>query len=170
MMLLCLDADEIINIIGIVVNAALGIWIAVNVQTGFAEKRFLKEHFIKNLNSIDEDYKNLTELICEGKISAKAIKSRLKSMSLRIKSFKKYIEKVYGIKNTKLSQIHSEIQSYITNLDEYNNQFNKNVVALEQSSISKLQEKHIKFADALTQYLIEINVAKPIRGYDKDKK
>ena len=49
MMLLCLDADEIINIIGIVVNAALGIWIAVNVQTGFAEKRFLKDFILKDM-------------------------------------------------------------------------------------------------------------------------
>lgn len=48
MMLLCLDANGIINVVGIVVNAVLGIWIAISVQNGFAEKKIFKRAFYQN--------------------------------------------------------------------------------------------------------------------------
>lgn len=156
----CLTNSDIISIVDIIVSAAIGIWIGTSVQKNLTKKRYLREYFIGELNSIRQEYKDLFSDIIFEKLNAITIKDRLKIMSARILSFDRYTRQIYDIKESLLKDEHAEFQQYITGHDEFNEQYQSEIVKFSSPTKTEILKRQCSFSDIITQCIIEINKAK----------
>ncbi len=155
-----INTSDVINIIGIVITSVIGIWIGTGVQKSLTKKRYLRDYFIGELSAIREEYRLLFSDIIFEKIDSKTIKDRLKIMSARISSFDKYLNTTFNIEDNQLKNEHSNFQQFITGEDEFNQQYNNEIVRFSSSIKTEILKRQSIFSDVITQCTIDINNAK----------
>lgn len=162
-----MTTSEKIQIVDILLTGIIGIWLAVIVERNLTKSRFLREYFVEEIKGIRDEYKVFFNDVYKGRNSAVSIKDWLKVMSLRIKNIDSFIHNTYKINNRLIKDKHSEIQRYITGLDEFNNNFSSPSVKFSSTSIHKLLKYNADITKILMQRVIDINKAKepilPIR-------
>lgn len=158
--LICLSTSDVISIVDIIISAGIGVWIATGVQKNLTKKRYLRDHFIQEINSIRQEYKDLFSEIIFEKMNAKTIKDRLKIMSARISSFDKFVHQEFKISDSLIKNEHAEFQQFITGNDEFNDQYQSDVVKFSSSTKMDVLKWQGRFADAFTKRIIDVNNAK----------
>lgn len=150
-----ITVSDIIQIIGLIVT----IWIAIIVQKNLTKNRYLKEYFINELRSVREEYRLLFSEMYNSRLSSKDIKDRLKIISMRIRSIDTYIDRYFSTRPSKLKDIHSDFQQYITGEDEFNSQFKAKVISFSDRVKTQILGHQGVIVDGLTQRIVDVNNA-----------
>lgn len=154
-----MSCSDIIEVIGILVSAGMGIWIATAITNGHTQERFLKEYFTDELNGIKEECKAFFDSICFDRISATDIKIGFKILSMRVSAFESNLVEAFKNTSTSLPSIIKAIQLDITDSDDFNEQYKKSKVVFSSSSKNSILEHRSKLLTEFSKAVIVINKA-----------
>lgn len=148
-----------------IITLGVTIWIAIKVQASLTKSRYIREYFIKNIVQYKDDYICFIKKLYNGEVSAKEIKDWLKFMSLNIKSLERFVSGCYDIPKGIFKNSHAEFQQFLTAEEDFNNQYQKDVVTFSSEVKSKLLKYQSEMSEAFNQMVIEINSAKEFNKY-----
>ena len=151
------------------ISLAVTIWIAIIVQGNLTQSRYIREHFIKEITQIRDDYRGLFAQLYTNQLSAKDIKNRLKILSIRLQSIEAFIEAYYQIDSEKIYNIHSEFQKFLTSEDEFNCQFSNEYIIFSNQTQTKIQKHQGNITHAITKRIIDINSSKEKNRFRRKK-
>lgn len=137
-----LEASDWIDIIGIVVNACLGLWIVHTIQSRATNRRVLKDHFIAEVKNIREEYKKLLSKLYGSSVPPKTIVPWFKLMNLKTYDLQNILEQRYKIPKKLLEPYQIELRELITESNDFISQFNNGTLLVLSSD---LQNKLIRF-------------------------
>lgn len=155
-----LSSSDYIQILGIVVTSAIGVWIARGIQNNVNQSRCLRDFFIGELSALQEDYRNFTNQIFSGKLSASDIKVTFKSFTTRTTTIDDFIHQNFKVEGTIIKDAHTQLQQELTDHDEFNSQFNSESVVFSSTPKQQFQALHLNLSKAITQRIITVNEAK----------
>lgn len=158
-----LSASDWIQIIGIFVTSGIGVWIARGIQNNVNKSRCLRDFFIRELTALQEDYRNFTNQIFAGKLSANEIKTSFKSFTTRTSNLDDFIHRNFKVEGTLIKDAHTQLQQELTDHDEFNAQFSSATVSFSSTPKQQFQALHLNLSKAITQRIITVNEAKIIR-------
>lgn len=150
-----ITVSDVIQIVGLLIT----IWIAIIVQRNLTKNRYLKDYFINELRNVREEYKLFFSELYSSKLNSKDIKNRLKILSMRLRSIDAYIDKNFTTKSSRLVDVHSEFQQYITGEDEFNSQFKAKSIVFSESVKTQILSFQGNIVDSLTQRVVDVNNA-----------
>lgn len=159
-----LTSGDVIAICDIAITSAIGVWIACLVQNNITKNRYLKEYYINEIKDIGECYKLFIKELYGNKLAAKDIKEWMKIMSGRITTLNRFVHQSYHIQDSLLLNKHADIQQFITDTDEFNENYNAEVVTFGGSTKNDVLKKHCEVNDVVMQRVIDINNAKRKKG------
>lgn len=151
--------SDVISIIDIAVSAGVGIWVATAIAKGQTKERFLKDYFTNELLSIKEECKKFFDDICYDKVSANDIKTGFKIISMRAKAYEDNLNEVFKESVTNIHPCITRIQVEITNSDEFNEQFKKEIIKFGAAQKARILEQRSSLLDAFSKAVIIINKA-----------
>lgn len=155
-----MTTSEWLTLVDIVVTAGVGIWIATTIQNKFAKTRALKEYFINELIALQADYRYFVNNIWESKLSSRAIKDTLKTLSGRIDTLDKYMHKKFKLDNSLIKEAHVKFQQNLTYTKELEEQYANPTVQLSHDTKIILMPLHDRIVEAITERVININECK----------
>ena len=139
-MISCVSTSDIIAIVDIVINAILAIIIIVIIQKKMTTKRVLKDYFINEIKTIQEEYSFFIQDIIAGKQNAKSLLPWFKIMNMRISRLEKTFQKELKIKPS-IHSLSTELQISITETDEFNDSFKEDKLSPSESLKALIYEK-----------------------------
>ena len=151
------DTSNWIDLIGIIVNAALAYWIVRTIQNKLTNKRVLKDHFINEIKDIRAEYKGCLNNLYSNNTHPQRIIPWFKLMNIRVADLMALIKEKYKIDEKKLEPYQNELRELITNNNDFINQFRNDKVVFSEASRSELikfQQTHNKL---FNEIIIEIN-------------
>lgn len=156
-----MNVTDIISIVNIVVTATIGIWIASSVNKKLSSDRAIKDYFIQEAKENQKLYADFFNQVFKGSLSAKDIKDWLKIMSNRMKCLEGSLSGCFDIKkeDITLQDLHSRIQSQITSLDDFNEQYKNNRVIFGDNSKRVILEYHITTINEFNNLVVRINMS-----------
>lgn len=147
--------SDIISFIGL----CFTIWIAIVVQRGFTQSRYIREYFINELKIIGEDYKCLFNSLYSSEIGAAELKNKLKLISMHILSIENFIKSYYKIEYLEMYSIHSDFQQFITSGEDFNEQYKSTVIKFSVNTRYEIEKLQKKIVCAITTIIITVNSA-----------
>lgn len=86
-----------INIIGIIINSSLSIWLVITIQNRLTNKRVLKDHFITEIKDIRSEYKIFLNNLYSNNIRVKSVIPWFKLMNIKVIDIMRTINEIYKI-------------------------------------------------------------------------
>ena len=155
------SVSDLINVIGIVINFFLAIWIINKIQSNATNRRTLKDHFINETKDIRQHYSSFLSDLSLSKVNAKEIPSWFKLMNIKCQNLLDFLNSKYKIHKDVLNPYTVELRSIVTGLNEFNSNYkgNKKIKLQEdsKSELIKFQQKHNQIFNDL---IMKINDAK----------
>jgi hypothetical protein len=151
------EVADYINIVSIITNIILTIWIITNIQDKSNNKRFLKDHYINEIKDLKNDYKMHLSNLYNCKVSPKTIIPWFKLMNIKVNDVMDEIHCNYGISEDFLNSYQNELRDLLTDNEDFNNQFNDEKLifsASSKNSIIKFQQENNKL---FNQIILKIN-------------
>lgn len=121
-----LESSDWINIIAIIINSFLALWIISKLQNSLTNKRVLKDHFINEIREIRNEYKQYLKDLYSDSISTKTIIPWFKLMNIKVNDTMMYLNSKYQIESNLLNPYQIELRELITENQEYITQFQEN--------------------------------------------
>lgn len=153
-----MDTSNVIDLIGIIINAILAYWIVYTLQNRLTNKRVLKDHFIDEVKVIRDDYRNCLSNLYSDKTFAKNIIPWFKLMSIKIDDLMSVINTKYNIDKDKLFAYQNTLREIITENEDFIRQFESgNAIKFSERSKNlfiKFQQEHNHL---FNEIIIEIN-------------
>ena len=151
------DIGNYIDVIAIIANVLLTIWIVLVIQDRSNNKRILKDYYINEIKELKNDYKvYLTNLyLC--KVSPKNIIPWFKLMNIKVTDIMDEINCIYKIDKNTLNPYQNELRDLLTDNEDFNNQFNDeklNLSTTSKNSLIKFQQEKNKL---FNQIILKIN-------------
>jgi len=112
-----------IDLIGILVNSLLAIWIVRTIQSKLTNKRVLKDHFINEIKEIRNDYKTCLNNLYTSQSVAKRVIPWFKLMYIKVDDLMKLINQKYAIDKKMLSPYQNELRELITENEDFIKQY-----------------------------------------------
>ena len=151
------DTGNYIDIIAIIVNVLLTIWIVFVFQDRSNNKRILKDLYINEIKELKNDYKIYLTNLYNCKVSPKNIIPWFKLMNIKVTDIMEEINCIYKIDKNILYPYQNELRDLLTDNEDFNNQFNDEKLNLSSNSKNSLikfqQEKNKLF----NQIILKIN-------------
>ena len=138
----CLNLPDCINIFGILVNAALAIWIVRVIQNKLTNNRVLKDHFINEVKEIRNEYRVCLSNLHSNKMHSKNIIPWFKLMNIKVSDFMGIINEKYNIDKDMLYPYQNTLRELVTEDENFIQQY-KNNADIQFSDDSK--NKFIRF-------------------------
>lgn len=151
------DTGNYIDIIAIIVNVILTIWIVIVLQNRSNNKRILKDHYINEIKELKNDYKSFLTNLYNCKVSPKNIIPWFKLMNIKVTDIMEEINWIYKIDKDKLNPYQNELRDLLTDNEDFNNQFNNEKLYLStisKNSLIKFQQDRNKL---FNQIILKIN-------------
>ena len=128
MAIICIELtnSDWIELIGIIINSLLAIWIVATIQSNLNNRRVLKDHFICEIKNIRDAYKNQLSIIYSEKCIPQDMIPWFKLMNIKINDIMKIISKRYKIDIKKLEPYQLELRNIVTENEDFISQFKKN--------------------------------------------
>lgn len=149
---------NLIDIIGIIVNFFLAIWIVRILQNNLTNKRYLKDHLIQEIKDLRSEYKKFLNDLNAGNLKPRKILPWFKLMNIKVQDTMEVVSEKYNLDQDLLKSYQVELRELVTEFEEFNLNYKDNkVISLQESSLRELiqfqQNNHSKF-NAL---ILEIN-------------
>lgn len=151
------DTGNYIDIIAIIVNVILTIWIVIVLQNRSNNKRILKDHYINEIKELKNDYKSFLTNLYNCKVSPKNIIPWFKLMNIKVTDIMEEINCIYKIDKDKLNPYQNELRDLLTDNEDFNNQFNNeklDLSTISKNSLIKFQQDRNKL---FNQIILKIN-------------
>ncbi len=152
---------DIINIIGIVVNGFLAVWIVNTIQNNLNNQRVLKDHFIKEINDFKCEYNNFFKKVHMNDVRPQEIIRWFKEMNIKVYDLMNLINNQYGISKDKLRPYQIDLREITTNLSEFNSSFQRNdLISFSHKSILTYEKFRRENNYIFNEIIVELNEAK----------
>lgn len=155
-----LTTSDWIALLNLVVTSVIGIWLAIIVNRNFTINRSIKDYYMQEVKDIRKFYADFLRKIYMGQLSAKDIKEWLKIASNRIDCVEYSIKDSFLINKCDIGKIHSEIQTFITGTDEFNENYRSQYVVFRENTKNQILSFHIKLLNACTELVVRVNKAR----------
>lgn len=153
-------SQHILEIVGMLVNSALAIWIVRTLQKNLADKRVLKDHFIIEIKEIRKLYENIVFDLNRSASKPKDLIPLFKLYSVQTKSLMTLVYDAYEIDPYLLKPYQIELRELVTEMSEFIEGFQDNVVLnLGATSRNQLMVFHQKNQCLFNEIIILINRA-----------
>lgn len=135
-----------IDVISIVVNSLLALWIVNTIQRKANDKRVLKDHLIDEIKDIRKLYKGHLTSVYMSKAEARSEASWFKLMNIKVNDLMELINTKYKIDKTYLKAYQVELRSLIMSSSDFENAFSQDkcidVGATLKRGLEKFQQEH----------------------------
>tara|TARA_R110002167_G_scaffold71696_9_gene202210 strand:+ start:7667 stop:8161 length:495 start_codon:yes stop_codon:yes gene_type:complete len=153
-----IDNSDVIEIIGIVVNSILAIWVVKSLQNNLTNKRYLKDHLIQEVKDLRSEYKKFLNDLYGGKLKPQQVLPWFKLMNIKTQDTMDLIHQRYGVDKDTLKNYQIELRNLVTEQEEFNENYKENKnIKLRESSFRDLlifqQENNSKF----NKLIIDVN-------------
>lgn len=152
-----LQASDWIEISSIVVNASIGIILAVIVSKRISNKRALKDYFISEIKDIRDNYRKFLNDFFSQKYTFNSTNSWFQVMNMRLIN----LEKALNEFNTKIKfeakNLNHDLRDIITDHEDFNNSYSKEHVSINQAHKQEIVKKHSEISLALMRSIVSIN-------------
>jgi hypothetical protein len=155
-----METANVLTILNIIVNAVIGIWIAVIVNNRFRRTSTFKNYYIDEIKEIRKLYSSFLSNIFSSKYSSKYIKNWLSVMNKRIDTLEKSVLNTMDVNELDIKYIHFELYLLITGNDDFNNDWGKDKLVITESLGTKIIEKNTKLNIAFNNAFMLVNVSK----------
>lgn len=154
--------SELTDWFGIGVDVLLGGFLAYILASVVPEKmndkRSLKDYYIEEMKSVKVEFNDLCKQISLQQIGPNTIRKTFKQLSIRLSDIQYSVNVNLKIHIDVLRELTST-QTFLTNTEEMNNQFNSRTVVLNNSTERKLIEKQELFNRNMLSAIANINAA-----------
>ncbi len=123
-----LDSSDWVDIVAIIINSILALWIISRLQNKITNKRVLKDHFITEIREIRNEYKQYLKNLYADSVNPKTIIPWFKLMNIKVSDTMMYLNTKYKIEPTLLNPYQNDLRELITENPEFNNQFKDKIV------------------------------------------
>ena len=147
-----------INIIGIIINSSLSIWLVITIQNRLTNKRVLKDHFITEIKDIRSEYKIFLNNLYSNNTRVKSVIPWFKLMNIKVIDIMRTINEIYKIDENILNPYQNELRELITENEDFISSFNleQNIIFSDNSK-TKIIEFQQKNNNLFNRLIIEIN-------------
>ena len=114
-----MNISDFIDLLGIVVNSGLAIWVVSTLQNNLTNKRYLKDHLIKEICEIRGDYKKFLTELYNGRIKPKAVVPWFKLMNIKTRDIMEILSQKFEIDSDFLKPYQSDLRTTVTELNEF---------------------------------------------------
>lgn len=142
-----MDSSELIDIIAIIVNVLLTIWIVTVIQDKLTNRRALKDYMIDEIKGFRSEYRLFFNNLFASKMNPQTVLAWFKLMNIKIEDFMEIAHKQYDIDKNLLKAFQNDLRELITENEDYIKCYNKDVVIFSpasQSAIIKFQQENFK--------------------------
>lgn len=134
-----ISVSDWIQIGGIVITAALSVWIVITIQTKVDSKRFIKEFFIDEILEIRNEYRALIGQLKSGELKPRMIKYKTKELNIRVNDLMSILKEQYNINFNYLLSYQLELLSIIMDSEEFVANFSSNsAFSLSEQTLGSL--------------------------------
>ncbi len=151
------DFSNLIDLITLIVNVFLTIWIVKTVQENQNNKRTLKDLFINDVKEIKNNFSNFYNNLIRGNYSAREIIEWLKIINIKLNETNKFLNEKYGIENDYLTRYARELRELITNHSEFERQFRDQKVIPNQDFKNSILNFYQQNSKIFTNTIVLIN-------------
>lgn len=147
-----------INIIGIIINSSLSIWLVITIQNRLTNKRVLKDHFITEIKDIRSEYKIFLNNLYSNNIRVKSVIPWFKLMNIKVIDIMRTINEIYKIDENILNPYQNDLRELVTENEDFINSFylGQNII-FSDSSKTKIIEFQQENNNLFNRLIIEIN-------------
>lgn len=136
------------------------LWLAISVQSGFNNRRILKDHFIREVLEIRSDYLDLLRKLQSGEVPAKDVTYYFQQINIRVEALMPLLQAQFAL-DASIRDYHLDLLSGATELAEYAGKFKRNLkVFKSRESRESLQASHARSVKIFTELIVQINDAK----------
>lgn len=158
MYFLCsLQASDWIEITSILVNATIGIILAVIVSKRISNKRALKDYFISEIKDIRDHYRKFLIDLFGSKCSFNSTNSWFQVMNMRLMNLEKTLQENKRNFSFTTKELNHDLRNLITDHEDFNNSYNKPSVVISQVHKQEIIKKHSEISMALMETIVKIN-------------
>ena len=144
--------------IDVLIGGVLAYVLASVVPKKMNDKRNLKDYYIEEMKSVKVEFNDLCKQISLQQIEANVIRKTFKQLSIRLSDIQYSVNINLKIHIDVLRDLTST-QTFLTNTEEMNNQFNSRTIKLNSSTERKLIEKQEIFNRNMLSAIAGINAA-----------
>lgn len=155
-----LSVSDWIQIITIIVNIGLTVWIVTIIQNKLTNRRSLKDYVIDEIKGFRQEYRIFFNNLCSNKVQPQTVLSWFKLMNIKINDLMEIIDKQYNVNKDTLAPFQNELRTLITENEDFISCFNRPRIefsATSQSSIIKFQQEN---SHLFNEIIVLINEAK----------
>lgn len=155
-----LDFSNFIDILGIIVNSLLALWIVQTIQNKLANKRVLKDHFISEVKDIRTEYNEYIKDIYGERLIPRETLRAFKLLNIKKDNLLSDIADIYKVAEPNLNSFHVDLRELITNSPEYSANFrNNSPVSFSGVTKIKLDRIQVNYNGVFNKLIIKINDA-----------
>jgi hypothetical protein len=151
-----LSITDIINIISILMDSSLIIYISYKFQKSINNKRTLKDILILEIKEIRQQHDEFYKSLLKGTQNAKDIKQWLKLMTIKINSISPFL-KEYKIDNMCFNPYTVELREIITESDDFQRGYNYKMITFDNDFKKEIFNFHNKNNKVFLEVILKIN-------------
>lgn len=149
-------ADQI-NLISIIVNIGIAVFVAFYIQNIITSNRYVKEFTISQLETTRNEYDFLLKSIRNNQLNRAEIVKEFKYYSIKITSIESSLKNKFKFLNLNLQSKNRSIHTLITNSNEFNTTQTNSKVRLNNSTLNNLLISQREINDIITELVFSIN-------------
>lgn len=110
--------------------AAAGVYVAYSVgavvQRELTNRRILKDHFIREILEVRQEYLNLIRRLLNGEVKCRDVQTLFRQISMRVDDLAPILNEEFGCDANTLSDCHLQLLTGIEKIPEYENGWTRN--------------------------------------------
>lgn len=146
-----------INIVSVIVNICIAIWITHVLQNKFTNNRTLKDHFINEIKDVRAEYKGFLNRLYSNSTNPKELLPWFKLMNIRVKDLVMLMNNRYEVAEDFLNPYQNDLRELITESDDFNRCYRDRQLILTENlkrDLMRFQQEHQRLFNEL---IIKIN-------------
>jgi len=108
-----------LGVVSFISSIIFGIWIATSLQDKQQSKRAMKDHFISEINSLNNFYFNFMNEILSDRANIKSLIPMFKTMNIKISKIMQILNERYAIDTTTLSTYQIGLRNTVLDSNVY---------------------------------------------------
>lgn len=141
-----------INIVSVLVNIGIAIWITHILQNKFTNNRTLKDHFINEIKDVRTEYKGFMNRLYSNSTKPKELLPWFKLMNIRVKDLVMLMNSRYEVAEDFLNPYQNELRELITESRDFNRCYRSNQLILTDDlkrDLMRFQQEHQRLFNKL---------------------
>lgn len=152
-----MNLSDLISIVELLTTIVFGLYLTHWFNVKDTKTRAIKDYYINQLNKLKGDCDNFFDRLFQQNINAKEIISWYDVEQIKLENFDNGILESLPVRFEKLEKVVDDIYSYITNSEDYNNNFNSEYITLSVQMKIALKREKRTLDNAFNRHLMIVN-------------